>query len=327
MEYRFGFDLGSNSIGFAVFELNADKEVEKLIQLGSRIFHDGRNPKDNIPLAVNRRVARGARRRRDRLIQRKKIMVHQLQRDGLFPTSDKEMDALKLLNPYILRADAITRKLEAYELGRVLFHICARRGFKSNRLADGSQDKDAEKELKGQAEKMQALTIAIEQSGATTMGEFLAKRLPTKEGVRFRPNVFNAYPSRSHYEEEFNAIRQKQEGYYPSVHWDELYRIIFTQRPLKPQERGKCRFYIDQERAFASQPSAQRFRIASELNNLQYADDNGNTFTLSDSEKDALFSVKKGLMGRSRQFNVDVIVYIDPYEYYTYPYQKKYDIV
>ena len=43
-------------------------------------------------------------------------------------------------------------------------------------------------------------------------------------------------------------------------------------------------------------------------------------------KKDALFSVKKGLMGRSRQFNVDVIVYIDPYEYYTYPYQKKYDI-
>ncbi len=39
-----------------------------------------------------------------------------------------------------------------------------------------------------------------------------------------------------------------------------------------------------------------------------------------------LFFVKKNIMGRSRQFKLDAIVYVDPYEYYQYPYHKKYDI-
>ena len=43
-------------------------------------------------------------------------------------------------------------------------------------------------------------------------------------------------------------------------------------------------------------------------------------------KKNALFCVKKGLMGRSRQFGADIVVYVDPHQYYTYPYQKKYDI-
>lgn len=62
MKYRLGLDLGTNSIGWAVYSLDEDNEPEKLEDLGARIFSDGRNPKSKEPLAVERRTARGQRR-------------------------------------------------------------------------------------------------------------------------------------------------------------------------------------------------------------------------------------------------------------------------
>lgn len=39
--------------------------------------------------------------------------------------------------------------------------------------------------------------------------------------------------------------------------------------------------------------------------------------------KNTLFHLKKATMGSSREISIDVIVYIDPYLYYTYPYHQK----
>jgi uncharacterized protein YjbJ (UPF0337 family) len=43
--------------------------------------------------------------------------------------------------PYYLRKSALDRKLSAFELGRVLYHLIQRRGFKSNRK-EGKKKKD-----------------------------------------------------------------------------------------------------------------------------------------------------------------------------------------
>lgn len=62
IDYRLGLDLGTNSIGWAVYSIDKDKKPNSLIDMGVRIFSDGRNPKTKEPLAVERRIARGIRR-------------------------------------------------------------------------------------------------------------------------------------------------------------------------------------------------------------------------------------------------------------------------
>ncbi len=286
MAIRFGFDMGTNSIGYSVIELDAHGDPTELLDMGARIFSDGRNPKDKQPLAVARRIARGMRRRRDRLIQRKRLLVNQLMRDGLFPTTMEEREQLKVLDPYVLRKEALDREMEPYELGRALFHIGTRRGFKSNRITDNK-----DKESSVQAERMKELSTLIVESGARTLGEYLHTRQTDNQGTRFKGGEFNGYPSREHYYQEFLSIKEKQLPYHPSVDWDRIEHIIFDQRPLKQQEKGKCQFYTQEDRAYLALPSAHRFRIAQEINNLRYNDLHGNTFTLDDAEKDALFSM------------------------------------
>ena len=65
--YRLALDIGTNSIGWCAYRLDEAGEPAGLLRLGSRIFSDGRNPKDLASLAQNRRAARQARRRRDRV--------------------------------------------------------------------------------------------------------------------------------------------------------------------------------------------------------------------------------------------------------------------
>ena len=42
---RLGLDVGSNSIGWALLGLNAEKKPCNIIASGVRIFSDGRDPK------------------------------------------------------------------------------------------------------------------------------------------------------------------------------------------------------------------------------------------------------------------------------------------
>jgi CRISPR-associated endonuclease Csn1 len=286
MAIRYAFDMGTNSIGFCVLRVNGSGEPVEIVDMGVRIFSDGRNPKDKQPLAVNRRIARGMRRRRDRLIQRKRLLVNQLIRDGLFPSSMHEREQLKIMDPYFVRKEALDRELDPYELGRALFHLGSRRGFKSNRITNAD-----DKEETMQAQRMKELSETIASSESRTLGEYLYKRQTRKDGTRFRGGDFNGYPSREHYIEEFQAIKNKQSENYPGIDWNRIEHIIFDQRPLKPQEKGKCPYYTEEDRAYLAIPSAHRFRIAQEINNLRFNDLSGNLFTLDDKEKDTLFSI------------------------------------
>ena len=54
IRYRLGIDLGSNSLGWAVLRLDAEDKPDYLVRIGTRIFSDGRKPKDGASLAVDR---------------------------------------------------------------------------------------------------------------------------------------------------------------------------------------------------------------------------------------------------------------------------------
>lgn len=290
MRYRLGLDMGTNSIGFAVIELSKENHPIELVDMGVRIFHDGRNPKDKQPLAVARRIARGMRRQRDRKKQRKRQILRSLVDNGLFPSSEEEKNTLKALDPYALRVEALDRRLTEYELGRALLHLGTRRGFKSNRVTDeiSNEESTTSKKL-SQADMISNLSLEMNSIGARTIGEYLFKRIQIGCGARFRGGGFNCYPSREHYVQEFNAIKESQSKFYPNIDWDSIYSAIFFQRPLRKQERGKCRFYTDKERAYSALPSAQRFRILSDINNLKFSDSEGNVLTLTEGEKERLF--------------------------------------
>ena len=148
---RFAFDFGTNSIGWAVYQLGfpsnavpSSPRVCKLIDCGVRVFADGRNPKDGASLAEMRRVPRSARRRRDRFLQRRTYLMSLLVEHGLMPKLPKERQELSMLDPYALRANGLDTELTPFELGRVLVHLNQRRGFKSNRKTDrgAASDKD-----------------------------------------------------------------------------------------------------------------------------------------------------------------------------------------
>ena len=208
-KYRLGLDLGTNSIGWAAVKLDEHDEPRGVLDMGVRIFPDGRNPKDGSSNAVQRRIPRGQRRRRDRYLKRRADLVEALVELGLMPTAKDERKALERLDPYSLRARALDGPLQPYELGRTLFHLDQRRGFKSNRKAGG----DDEGEAKKTRAEIGALRNSIEESGARTLGEFLARRRERDETVRARPGQ-DLYPDRAMYEDEFREIRAAQEPHH-----------------------------------------------------------------------------------------------------------------
>ncbi|WP_294429415.1 type II CRISPR RNA-guided endonuclease Cas9 [uncultured Treponema sp.] len=292
MKYRLGLDLGTNSIGWAVYSLDNQNTPLNLEDMGVRIFSDGRDPKTKEPLAVARRIARGQRKIIYRRKLRRKATFRLLQEQGLFPKTKEETQKLKSLNPYELRIKALDEKLEPSELARVLFNLSVRRGFKSNRkdTENNEQETSNSKEKLSQKDMCTELANAIKDSGCRTIGEFLWKNQNQNHGIRFVPGRMKYYPLRQMYIDEFNAIHSVQEQFFKNIKWDEIYNAIFFQRPLKAQERGRCQYIPENERTFKALPCAQKLRILQEVRNLNYQNAEGKTLPISNVSKLSLFS-------------------------------------
>ena len=288
MNYRLGLDLGTNSIGWAIYSLDNEKEPQNLIDMGVRIFSDGRDPKTKEPLAVARRTTRGQRKSIYRRKLRRRAAFRLLQAQGLLPKDKDEARKLKLLNPYLLRIKALDEKLEPYELGRALFNLAVRRGFKSNRK-DAENEEAAESKSTGKKLSQKEMCIelgkAIAESGCRTIGEFLWKKQEDHKGIRFVPGRMSYYPLRQMYVDEFNAIRAKQEVFYKTVDWQAISDAIFFQRPLKPQQRGKCQYMPDKERTFKAMPCAQTIRMLQEVRNMNYQNALGQKIPIGEDEE------------------------------------------
>lgn len=286
MRYRLALDLGSTSLGWAMIRLDGAGAPIAVIKAGSRIFSDGRNPKDGSSLAVTRREARAMRRRRDRLLKRKARMMRTLIEHGFFPADDAARKALETISPYGLRAKGLNEALKPEEFARALFHINQRRGFKSNRKTD-KKDNDSGA-LKTAIKQLHA---ALESSGAEgkprTVGEYLYRREQTGHTVRARyrqqrvekedgktriDKSYDLYIDRAMIEAEFDALWAKQSELNPQLFNEtaraELKDCLLHQRPLKPVKPGRCTLMPEEVRAPLALPSQQRFRIYQEVNHL-----------------------------------------------------------
>ena len=96
---RLGLDLGTNSIGWCLLNLDDSGNPSSIFRTGVRIFNDGRDPKSLSSLKANRRQARSARRRRDRFLQRQSFLINEMVRRGLMPKDDHERKSLAVKDP------------------------------------------------------------------------------------------------------------------------------------------------------------------------------------------------------------------------------------
>lgn len=148
-DYRLGLDIGTNSVGWALVDLEWDEFEESyekvgILAKGVRMFDRAENPKDGSSLALPRRLARSSRRRLGRRSERKQrirnlLIKHELitkeELEHLYPVSVGKIDIWEL------RIEALDRLLSAEEWVRLLIHLSQRRGYKSNRKTD-SNDKE-----------------------------------------------------------------------------------------------------------------------------------------------------------------------------------------
>lgn len=272
MKYRLGIDMGSTSLGWCAVKLDNNNQPCDIIDMGVRIFPDGRDAKSKQPLSVTRREKRSARRRRDRYIERRNKLLNALIKYGLMPKDKTQRKNIELIDPWKARADSAKKQVPLFELGRALFHINQRRGFKSNRILDDTSDS----ELTGMKGGIQDLQ---EKLNGQTAGQFLYEKHKNKETVRLRPNTvkgkneWDFYISREMMEHEVKTILTYQAKFYPEILTSEIQQelteIIIEQRPLKIPEPGWCTLIEGEKRGRQGYPDIQKFRIFQEVANLQ----------------------------------------------------------
>lgn len=324
---RYAFDLGTNSIGWAVYQLDRDPSVAgssatvaELLGCGVRVIKQGvaeaGRQVDGSSLAEARRVPRSARKRRDRFLMRRATLTHQLIHLGLLPSDREQRSLLADLDPYRLRASGLDRRLEAYEIGRALLHINQRRGFRSNRRADRKSKNDDSGII---SQGVAQLRSALDATSARTLGEYLwrlhggidGQATPhTRQPVRIRAEaegsklLYAIYPSRDMVLNEFDKLLAKQAEYHPQILTlqavADLRETIFHQRPLKPVEVGRCTFVPAEHRLPKALPSVEARVIYETLNHLRFGKDLALSNKLTVDQRDIL--AKSLLRGESMTF-------------------------
>jgi CRISPR-associated endonuclease Csn1 len=300
-EKRLGLDIGANSIGWALIEVqktngNIDnKPSECICKTGVRIFPAGKeNFESNKEksLTEDRRKSRGMRRRTRRLAARKNRLKVLLKSSGLwFDDLEKTKN-----DPLELRARGISEQLTLPQLGQALYHLCQRRGFRSARKTPVTakpkkmtKTDENEANANDQGEKKEdilakigQLADEIKKSGKQTLGAYLYSIRAQDKHQRIR----NRHTRRDMFIEEFNILWDKQTEFYPDVLTPELKKkigdqdegIIFFQRNIywRQSTIGECEFEVGEQRCPRADRLAQEFRFYQEINNLKYVDPTSN---------------------------------------------------
>jgi len=304
-----GLDLGANSLGWALLE--PDGATCTVVAAGVRVFEAGHANFD-----TNKEASRNKERREKRLIRRvlarrvkrKTHLFHLLQDAGLLPAGpatapaertqilmnlDRELATMwaggdhrvAQIVPYLLRAAALDRQLPPHALGRALYHLGQRRGFKSNRKSPPRAD-----EKPGVVKHdIDDLYAQLKDTKSRTLGEFLAGCDPFERRIRQR------WTAREMFVKEFDTIWAAQLDHHPTLLTkglrSALRQALFFQNPLKSQRQflGPCEFEPTRRRAPRACLAFQAFRILQKVNNLTViSEDTGEERRLHPDEREAL---------------------------------------
>ncbi len=295
--YRLALDVGTNSLGWALIRLDDKDTPAGIIRLGSRIFSDGRHPKSGESLGALRRQPRQMRRMRDRTLRRQSALIRALVSVGLMPEDPNARKALQNLNPYALRSKGLNEALTPYEMGRALFQLGQRRGFKSNRRTDKAAGDEKGKIALGGDRLRQAMAASSHE----TLGAYLHHRREQGQSIRARltgqgkASGYDLYAQRDMVADEFDLLWMRQAALDP-LHYtpeaaDKIKGIMLHQRPLRPVEPGRCTLEPSDRRLPSSHPLTQRLRILQDLNHMRYTLPGQTAQALSLEQRDTLSSI------------------------------------
>lgn len=294
MKKILGLDIGTNSIGWAVVELGEFSKEGRILGLGSRIipmdgdamqkFESG----NTVSKTADRRMARAARRlkqrfklRRTRLIKALKILKWI---PNTFPLDFKLLDKFAMSDylpfdnstieearkafgatalpedwiAYHLRRKALYEKITLSELVRIIYMMNQRRGFKSSRKDQRSEDEVDEVKYPIYEKWVQILTISdikeiseekglklLEIKAGDVNGQIKRRNIPdwigkeieleiTKKTTKSGEITFNlALPDPSDWEKKKKALEKSisDSGYYVGEYFfhqlvqDKQYRV------------------------------------------------------------------------------------------------------
>lgn len=285
-----GIDTGTNSLGWAIVEKQADEY--HLLDKGVNIFQEGVKMEKGIESSkAAERTAHKAARVRNYRIKLRKIRLLRILSDAHLcpPFSKAELSEWRLKKkypknelfmhwqstddesektPYAYRHKCLHESLDftsmtdRYILGRSFYHMIQRRGFLSNRKDQSGDDTGKVKE------SISNLTQEMHDAGYEYLGDYFYSLYNKGEKIR------NHYTARNeHYLTEFKAICEKQDldkNLGPEV-VRQIEKAIFDQRPLKSQKGqvGKCVFEKNKTKCPTSHPMYEEFRMLSFINNIK----------------------------------------------------------
>lgn len=313
-----GLDTGTNSIGWAVIDRLGDQC--SLVDSGVHIFTEGVKEEQGKEVSKAaertsyRAMRRGFYRRKLRKIRLLRILselgwcpalspelLSQWRLKKVYPATPEFMQWLgtdddNAITPYRYRVICLHEKLDLtqeaqrYILGRALYHIAQRRGFRSNRKDQSNDDEKAKVK-----EAISELSQKIKDEGCEYLAEYFEKLY--KEGKRIR----NQYTSRdNHYVEEFHAICRRQELDEDAV--NRLEHVLFDQLKSQKHTVGHCLFEPAKSRCQASHPDFEEMRMLQTLNQIRMkTPDDDMLRPLWDEEREAIIP----LFQRKSQSNFD----------------------
>lgn len=334
-KYIVGLDIGISSVGWALLALDENTNPYRIIDVGSRIFTPGEESSGDSK-AKARREKRGTRRvtrRREFRIDRVRNLLYKnnylkgkINEDNV--VSEKNIELTKLYNdmiteyykknntnPYILKVEALNRKLTDEELSIILVHYAKKRGYKSNR-EEGTNDKEAGKVLSAIKENEKIM----KDNHYETISEMYIKDNKFKNKIKNGPDDYKISVTREMYEDEINKVLDSQIkfGLIDNKFKEEYLNIWKSQRHysegpgyyyeykdgkkeklrspyggnLIERMVGKC-IFDDNPRAPKMAPSSEIYVGLSKLLNLRYKIDDNNYISLTKEQIKEIIELSK----------------------------------
>ena len=334
-KYILGLDIGISSVGWALLAVDENNNPCRIIDVGSRIFTPGEETSGESK-AKERRERRGARRvtrRREFRIDRVRNLLYENNYlkgniDEKKLISEKNIELTKIYskmienyykshhtNPYILKVEALYRKLTDEELSIILVHYAKKRGYKSNR-DEKSNEKDNGRVISAIKENENI----IKEKNYETISEMYIKDSKFKNKIKNGPDDYKVSVTREMYEKEINKVLDTQikfglinenfKNEYLNIwksqrHYSEgpgyYYEIIDGKKEKKRSpyggnliERmvGKC-IFDENPRAPKFAPSSEIFVGLSKLINLRYKENEDDYKILTKEQIKEILEVAK----------------------------------
>jgi CRISPR-associated endonuclease Csn1 len=245
MKTILGLDLGTNSIGWALIEVDENNIPIRIIAMGSRIIPLSTSDKEEFQrgLSITKNQSRTISRTQRKGYDRKQLkksddfkysLKKLLNKYNIFPS--EELLKLPMLDLWKLRSDSANpnENISAEQLGRILYMLNQKRGYKSARSEANADKKDTDyvQAVKGRYAQL--------KDKNQTIGQFFYDGLKNasvnNSYFRIKEEV---YP-REAYIEEFDTIINAQKDKHDFLTDEVIHQlrneIIYYQRKLKSQK-------------------------------------------------------------------------------------------